>query len=186
MAVDKKTFLKKVTILCDTNEKENKHIKKVFDELGVRYEDKSLDFGDYSFIIDDRNFSLNCVIERKANVNELYGNLTQERGRIEREFEFASAISNEFTLLIETVGNIDELRAYEVPDWEMKQFGRIKKDIGELCYFSLQSWQSGNKYKFNTVFVKNKNETASKILERFYYYWRNYKLLSANRKLKRR
>lgn len=183
MAYDKITFLKNVTVLCDTNEQKNKHIKEEFDRMKVKYKDYNLLFGDYSFIIHDRDFSMLCVIERKANVDELYGNLTADRERIENEFRSASAISNQFSLLMEGVKDMEELRTYTVPDWQMKREPQRKvSEIGEMCYVTLQSWQSGNKYHFNTIFVEDKSQTAVKILEHFYYYWRNFKILTANRR----
>ena len=186
MAYDKKTFLKNVVVLCDTNEQKNQHIKAEFDKLKVKYKDFNMIFGDYSFIMQDRDFSLSCVIERKANVDELYGNLTIDRERIEKEFKAGSVISNQFTLLIEDCANMEELKTWEVPDWQMKRDSHRKvKSIGEECYFTIQSWQSGNKYRFNTIFVKNSTDTAAKILECFYYYWRNFKILTANRRNRR-
>lgn len=182
MAYDKKTFLKEVTILHDTREQENLHILDKFDEMKVKHQEKGLVFGDYSFIIQDRDFSLSCVIERKANVDELYGNLTQDRERIEREFQAGSTVANEFTLLVENVANIDDLQAYEVPDWMMEKFKRKVKNIGEYCYSTIQSWQSGNRYKFRTIFVANKKDTAIKMLECFYWYWRNFKTITASRR----
>ena len=186
MSYDKKTFLKHVTILCDTNEQKNKHIKEEFDRMGINYKDFNLLFGDYSFIINDRDFSMLCVIERKASVDELYGNLTADRERIENEFRSASAISNQFTLLMEGIKDMEELRTYTVPDWQMQREPQRKvKEIGEQCYVTIQSWQSGNKYRFNTIFAAEKTQTATKILEHFYYYWRNFKILTANRRNRR-
>lgn len=182
MAYDKKTFLKKVTVLCDTNEQKNGHIQKSFDEMSVKWRNENLGFGDYSFEIDGLNFCLTCVIERKANVNELYGNIMQDRERLEREFSAGSTLACEFSLLIENCKDMQTLKDYKVSEWEMKAFNRKEREIGKHCYQTLQSWQSGNKYRFNTIFAENKDETAAKILERFYYFWRNYKILLANRK----
>ena len=127
MGYDKKTFLKNVTIICDTREQKNSHILSRLDEMGIAYKHESLDFGDYSFVVAEkvkdgtktRNFTQSCLIERKANVNELYGNLTIDRERIEKEFLCGSSLSNEFTLLIEGVSNFDELYEYELPEWQM-------------------------------------------------------------------
>lgn len=190
MGYDKKTFLKNVTIICDTREQKNSHILSRLDEMGIAYKHESLDFGDYSFVVAEkvkdgtktRNFTQSCLIERKANVNELYGNLTIDRERIEKEFLCGSSLSNEFTLLIEGVSNFDELYEYELPEWQMKNFNRKVKNIGFYCYETIQSWQSGSKYKFRTIFSKDKEETAVKILECFYWYWRNYKKMTAGRR----
>ena len=182
MAYDKSTFLKKAVILCDTAEQKNDHIIKVFDEMGVKHKAVSLDFGDYSFTAEGRDFSLSCVIERKANINELYSNLTQDRERIEREFIFAGSVSNDFCLLIENCPSLDALKNYTVPEWEMKRFGRKVDNIGDYCYCAIKSWECGNKYSFNTIFAENKADTAVILIEHFYYYWRNFKKLAANRR----
>jgi ERCC4-type nuclease len=182
MAYDKKTFLKKVVIVCDTREQENNHIIKEFDRMDINYISQALDFGDYSFKIDDKDFTLSCVVERKANINEFYGNITQDRERIEKEFNCANSIANQFVLLIENCCSFDGLNAYEISDFEMKKYNRKIKNIGEYCYSTIQSWQSSNRYNFKTLFVKDNKITAIKILEVFYWYWRNYKILTANRR----
>lgn len=169
-------------MLHDTREQENKHILDKLDRLNIKHEERALVFGDYSFIAQDRDFSLSCVIERKANVDELYGNLTKDRQRIEKEFDAGSSVANEFNLLIEGVANIEQLQTYQVPDWQMQRFNRKVQNIGEYCYTTIQSWQSGNRYNFRTIFSANKEDTAVKILECFYWYWRNFKKLTASRR----
>ena len=84
---EKSDFMKAVTILIDTREQVNNHIVEVLDNLGIMHESQKLDFGDYSFKVGDKTFSVACVIERKANIDELYGNVTTDRERIEKELE---------------------------------------------------------------------------------------------------
>lgn len=67
---EKQQFMKKVTIICDTREQENKHIITALDEMKISHENRKLDFGDYSFYIDGRDFSLSCIIERKGCIIE--------------------------------------------------------------------------------------------------------------------
>ncbi len=182
MAYDKKAFLKSVTILCDTAEKENNHILTALDVMGVRHQPFNMLFGDYSFTVDGRDFSLLCAVERKANIEELYGNLTHDRERIEKEFCFASNIANDFTLLLENCSGMSQMETYLVPDYVMRRDGRKVQEIGKECYATIQSWKSGNKYKFDTIFVKDPSLTALRMVEHFYYWWRNFKILSANRR----
>ena len=182
MAYDKKTFLKGVTVLCDTAEKENSHIIKAFDSMKIKHRPYNMLFGDYSFVIEERDFSMLCAIERKANVEELYGNFTHDRERIEKEFNLASKVSNDFVLLVEGCSGMNQMETYLVPDYAMTRDGRKVQEIGKECYATIQSWKSGNKYKFDTLFVKDKTITAVKMIEHFYYWWRNFKILSANRK----
>jgi ERCC4-type nuclease len=183
MAIDKKTFLKLVTICVDTREKEWGHIESAFDELNVKHETRKLDYGDYSFVVNDRDFSMSCVIERKASVDELYNNMMQDRERISKEFDIGSRLAKQVVLLIEGLPSLEKLKDYTVPDWQMKTAPqRVKRDIGAFCYTTLLSWQTGNRYNFRTVVSPHKKDTAAKILEEFYYYWRNYSELVAARK----
>lgn len=193
MPIDKKTFLKTVSIIVDTGEQENRHITDKLKVFKIPYLERKLDFGDYSFItqektnygIKERDFSLNCVIERKRNPDEFYGNIIHDRERIESEFAEASKLCNDFVLLIENCRDMQELKAAQLTDYEMERMRiRQEKDIGIKCYETIMSWRCGNRYRFTTEFCKSKKDSANKILELFYYYWRNYKHLSANRKKK--
>lgn len=186
MAYDKKTFLKNVTILCDTAEQKNGHIKKAFDALEVKYRDANLILGDYSFSAQDKDFTLSCVIERKNSVDELYQNLTQDRDRIEREFQAAKTNINDFTVLIEGVSSMEEVENYCVPPWQMQAQNRVVSDIGIVVASALYSWGCANKYNFKVIYVKNPEDTAVKMLNHFYYYWRNFKIQNANRRNMRR
>lgn len=180
---DKQDFLKKVTIYVDTREQVNDHITAVFDEYGIKHESRKLDYGDYSFKVEDKDFSMSCVIERKANVDELYNNVVQDRGRIEKEMFCAANQSNELILLIESVGSWDELKDYIVPDWQMARDSQRKNaEIGKVVYSTLRAWSRGNRYHFTAEFVKDKQNSASRILELFYYYFRNYKEQTAARR----
>lgn len=183
MAIDKKTFMKSVTVVYDTREQKNKHIIDALADLGIMVEGRKLDFGDYSFEADGRDFSMSCVIERKANVDELYGNIIHDRERLEKELYAASLLGKEFTLIIENVSSWEALRTYEVPEWKMKQNPERKvKSIGAPVHATLKAWCTRNRYNFNVEFVEDNTKTAAKMLEIFYYYWRNYKeLISARR-----
>ncbi len=179
MAIDKKKFLQEITIIVDTREQKNSHITDKLQELEIPFASRALDYGDYSFITKNRDFTLNCVIERKANIDELYGNFTKDRERIENEFNKASRHCNDFILLIEDCSGMNELKNFTLSNTQMARLPmRQVAKIGELVYCTLMSWRCGNRYKFYIEFVKNKDSTACKILEVFYYYWKNYKTLT--------
>jgi hypothetical protein len=182
MAYDKKTFLKKVTVLVDTREQKNQHILSALDKLHVKYQAIKLDYGDYSFCVDGKDFSLSCVAERKGSVDEFYSNITLDRDRIEKEFYAANSMGTDFTLLVEGCESLDALRTVEVPDWELERLRRKEKEIGKICYSTIYSWMCGNRYSFHPVFVSEKPQTAPKLLEIFYWYWHNYKRLTASRR----
>lgn len=179
--MDKKTFLKKVTVLIDTREKENKHIIEKLDELNVKHELRKLDFADYSFLIEDKDFSQSCVIERKANVDEFYGNIMHERDRIEKEFLAISRLANQCVLIIENCSGLKRLKEFKLSDRDMEKQNRKVKNIGEHCYNTLRAWQCGNRYNFRTVFIRDTTDTAAKILEEFWCYYHNYKELTKSR-----
>ena len=64
-------------ILCDTREQKNDYILKAFEKNDVNYKKQKLDFGDYALESDD-GFRPNLVIERKANLDELIGNIFEK------------------------------------------------------------------------------------------------------------
>jgi ERCC4-type nuclease len=171
---DKEKFIKNACIICDTREQQNVHIVSRLNELGVKFEHKKLDFGDYSFKVGDRDFSLQCVVERKANINELWGNLTKERERIEKEFQAMSCITHSANLVIEHCPDRDFLKSFQVDDFTMKMQGRKVQDIGKYIYSTLQSWSSSNRYGLNIHYMRGNQGTAELLLSIFYYYWHNF------------
>ena len=128
---DKEKFLKSVCIVCDTREQQNGHITAVFDKLKVNYISAKLPYGDYSFKVGEYDFTLLYAVERKANINELWGNVTKDRERFEREIKRMSAITGNATLIIENCKSREYLRAYQIPDWQMKAENRKVQSIGK-------------------------------------------------------
>lgn len=179
---DKKDFMKKVNIIIDTREQKNAHIVTALDGMGIMHESKKLDYGDYSFQIDGKDFSSICVIERKANINEVYGNISFDRERIEKELDTMAKNANQRILLIENVKDWDALKGFVLSDNDMKNTDRKVKNIGATCYNTLQAWKCGNRYNFTVEFVPDIKKTATKMLEIFYWYYHNYKKLTAARK----
>ena len=185
---EKGKFMKAVTVLCDTREQKNEHVISKLDEYGVAHECVKLDAGDYSFSIAGRDFSRSCVIERKASVDELYTNIMEGGGtrkgeRIEKELQAARMNGTQMVLLLENCAGWDNLKAYVLPDWKMKMSDkRVVADIGRFVYPRLKSWQPSNRYNLRVEFAADSAETASKMLEEFYYWYHNYKELIAARR----
>jgi len=101
-------LLKSIVVLIDTREQQNKHIKDYFDQRNIQYKEEKLDYGDYSFILPANkdmgiakniSFKDKIVVERKASLEELSGNLTQRRSEFENELLRAS--KSKLYLLIE-------------------------------------------------------------------------------------
>ena len=182
MKFDKRDFMKAVTVIYDTREQKNAHIIAALSDMGVPTEQKKLDFGDYSFTAEGKDFTMSCVIERKANVDEIYNNIMHDRERLEKEFKAAMLLSRDFTLLIENIGSWEALKSYYVPEKNMINHPERKvQAIGAYIYSVLKEWKTANSYNFNTEFVDDGRKTAAKMLEIFYYYWKNYKTLTAAR-----
>lgn len=179
---EKAAFMKKVTILIDTREQKNDHIVGLLNKHGIQHESRKLDYGDYSFCIDGKDFSRSCVIERKANVNEIYGNISSDRERIEKELDTISRNANQCVLLLENCAGWDELKVFALSDADMKNNSRKVKNIGATCHSTLQSWRCGNRYNFTVEFSPTQDRSALKMLEIFFWYYHNYKKLTTARK----
>lgn len=179
---EKKEFMKQVTILVDTREQVNSHITEVFSNLGIMWETQKLDLGDYSFRIGDKEFSRACVIERKADVDELYGNITSDRERIEKELDGLSKNARQVTLMLENCSGWEHLRGFELPELTADRQGRKVRNIGATVYNTLQAWRCGNRYGFGVEFVADSRKSAQKILEVFFWYWHNYRKQTSARR----
>lgn len=178
---DKEIFLKKVTILIDTREQQNDHIVQALNSMGVQHQSCKLDFGDYSFLLDGKDFRQSCVVERKGSVDELYSNITNDLSRIEKELLTAKIIAGGCTMLIEGVTTEQELRDYAIPCAQVLHQGRKVQDIGRMVYPVLQSFRSNSRYAVDPVYTLKEN-SAQRLLEVFYYHYRGYSKLVAPRK----
>lgn len=179
--IDKNKFLKKVTVLIDTREQQNDHIIQALNAMGVQHQSCKLDFGDYSFLLDGKDFRQSCVIERKGSVDELYGNIMQDLPRIEKELLAAKTLAGGCTMLIEGVTTEQELKDYTIPKAQVLHQGRKIQDIGRMVYPVLQAFRSNSRYSVDPVYTLKEN-SAQRILEVFYYHYRGYVNLTASRK----
>lgn len=171
--IERKVFEKKITVICDTREQCNQHIIQFLHANGIATESRKLDFGDYSFEVGGKSFERSCVVERKGSVDELFGNFIRDQERILKELETAAKNAQHMELILEGVTSEAELKAYEIPEKQIISQNRKVKRIGETVYFALRSLRSGNRCGLQVSFVK-KEDTAKKLLEIFYYYYRNY------------
>lgn len=101
-----KRLTKIMIVLVDSREKKNSHILDYFKKQKIAYQVEKLEYGDYSFMIpaaagEDIYFHRDCVVERKASLEELSGNLTGERERFEKEFLKAGNDGCKVYLMIE-------------------------------------------------------------------------------------
>ena len=94
------TALRDLSIIADTREQEQ-HVINYFKKKKVNVINRKLDVGDYSAQLGDLSLEKDVVVERKASLDELCGNLTNGRDRFEREFTRAKASGIKVFLLIE-------------------------------------------------------------------------------------
>ena len=98
--IEGKTILKNLVYLIDTREQENDHIIGCLEQKKLKYKSKKLDSGDYSVMIPampemgiPRDIYMDgyVTVERKNSLEELSGNLAQNRQRFENELFRTSA-----------------------------------------------------------------------------------------------
>lgn len=101
-----KEIKKNLTILVDTREQANEHIIKWFEDNKVKYKIMKLEYGDYSACLPigsfkgqqrDIYFYNDIVIERKASIYELIGNLRNKKTNLsEIEPEIAKYLADTY------------------------------------------------------------------------------------------
>ena len=99
-----------IVILVDTKEQRNEHIISFFDKKKIQYKRVNLNYGDYSCMIpkgtigqftSDVYFDREFVIERKADIDELAGNLKDDAARLRKELAHLNMYQIRFLIYIE-------------------------------------------------------------------------------------
>lgn len=105
-----KKLLKSMVVIIDTNEQVYDHISSWFDKKKIPYIRQNMNFGDYGCYIPantdlgiPRDLYFDCVVERKAHLEEISGNLSADRTRLENEF--IRGKNSRFILMIEKKEN---------------------------------------------------------------------------------
>jgi ERCC4-type nuclease len=146
-----------INVIIDTREKENKHIEKFFIDNNIGFCYEKLNYGDYSVIYNEAQFDFrqSFVIERKASLGELSGNLTKERDRFVSEHNRCKADGAKMFWMIES-GNINSIF-----DWDYSTRFHPNAYIGSVL--SMQA-----KYNIQIDFVQKHN--AGKHIYAILYY----------------
>ena len=101
-------------ILCDSREQRNKHVTDYFGKNGIPYLERvSFRVGDYREISND-----NLVIDRKAHLSEVCGNVCQQHDRFQREMLRANELGIQLVILVEHgrgVRSIDDVEGWINP-----------------------------------------------------------------------
>lgn len=161
-----KEILKTLVIIYDTREQKNSHILDYLTKREIVHVKEKLDFGDYCAMIPanpqygiHRNIYLNSVVERKANIDEICGNL-QKSTQQAFENELIRSQQGKFVLMVEQLDFYTKLI-----------HGDYRSQYEPKALLArLKSFEA--KYNFNIVPVQ-KNEAGNWIYYRFYYEARN-------------
>ncbi len=160
-------LVKSMTILVDTREKNNQHLLDYWDSKGIPHKKKALSYGDYSFMLPqnenlniprDMYFDGEVIVERKGSLEEISGNLTKERDRLEKEFSLAPKIK---VLLIEGGTYADIVTGNYNTQYNKKSF-----------WASLHSFW--HKYNIPISFMPDNKYSGIFVRGYFEYYLKNY------------
>ena len=160
-----KELLGSMKILVDTREQANQHILGGLDKLGIAYDTKKLDYGDYSCylpansdlgILRDIHYTSRFAIERKGSLEELSGNLTKHRQQFENELLRASGAGCQLILMIEQ------------GSWADIEAGKYATQFNKKAFAaSLLSYQA--RYGLQIAFVNQ--AIAPGFTARTFHYW---------------
>lgn len=162
-----KQLLKSLTVIVDTREKENQHITYYLDQKKIPYITQALSYGDYSYMLPScaelgiqrhMYFTHSIVVERKASLEELSGNLSKYRDRFENEFLRAGNCN--MTLLVERGSLTDIFNSKYNTKLSNKAF-----------LASLMAWQQRYNIKLEFVHMQH---TGALIYSKFYYHLREF------------
>lgn len=162
---DIKKLTGSIVVLADAREKQNRHITDYFYKNNIAYEPATLSYGDYSFYIqadaagENIYFHRDIAIERKASLEELSGNLAQERERFEREFLRAGNDRAKLYLMVEDMGGYSSIIGH-----------RYNTQFAPAAFMaSLKAWET--RFNCNVQFI-DKQYSGYYIMATFKYYAR--------------
>lgn len=114
-------------IIVDTREQKNQHILKYFHKNGIEYIEQTVKTGDYA------SPKSNIIVERKANLLELAGNISKDNAkRIKKEFCRIPKDKKMVILVEENFSCLEEVIQWETPYTNM---------LGTTMYRYMVSWQ---------------------------------------------
>ena len=147
-----------MTIQIDTREKDHaiRRILAEFEKQGVRFFRSKLYVGDYQRLDNGR-----LVVDRKKDLQEIAGNVTQQHERFRRELERARDAKIRLVILCEHGGQIRNIE--DVERWENP---RLKKNPGALTGERLAKIMRtmADRYGIRWEFC-DKRQTGKKILD---------------------
>lgn len=169
-----KELLSTITIIVDTRENQWNHIEDYFTKKKINYKINKLEFGDYSFMIPanhelciprDIYFTEKIVIERKADLIELIGNLCEDGGS-RLESEFIRSRGAKFYLMIENDSYLKAVMGkYEISPGKVSKY-KPQSLIARVMSFAFE-------YDLNVEWGIDPIASGNFILQTFRYYLRD-------------
>ena len=153
--------LNSITVIVDTREHEhaNDHILEYLAENNIPFIRRKLEFGDYSFEVSGQSYEQKIAIERKMNLTELSGNVSQNRERFENELQRAKDACAKLVLMVEGGW------------WQGIIEHKYRTGLSEKSFLaSLFAFQY--RYDLETQFIPGKY-AGMFIYNTFYYFLRN-------------
>jgi ERCC4-type nuclease len=159
-------LLKSITIVIDSREQDSGHLTKWFDEKKIPFVSQKLDYGDYSCYLPAapelgiiRDLYFDCFVERKASLEEVSGNLCEDRTRFESEF--LRAKGNRLILMVEEQAGLEKIIEHKY-DTQYNE----KSFLASLFSF-------GHRYGIDIHFV-NKKYAGMFVYMQLYYFVREF------------
>lgn len=114
-------------IICDTREQKDAHITGYFDARGIKWVRSKLYVGDYSLLD-----NMSVCIDRKHNMQEVYGNVIQQHVRFRQELINAQENGIRLVVLIEDekVQDLEDVTNWNNP--RILQYRIMKKQGKEV------------------------------------------------------
>lgn len=147
--------LKKLSFVIDRREQKNEWIEEYCDKHKIPVIHRKLDVGDYACQLGDITFENDFVVERKADLDEICGNLTADRDRFEREFLRAKAHGIKAYLLIEN-GSWQDIMIHNYHS----------KLSPKSLLASLLAWQT----RFNVTIIFCPKDISAAIIHGIFHY----------------
>lgn len=163
-----KEILSSITVIIDSREQVNSHIKLWLKSKKISFAIQKLDFADYSFFVpknidlgieENIYFTNELSVERKASLEELSGNFSVDRERLAREFE---RHIGHMILMIEDSDYKDIINNNYKTKYPSQSY------IGSLHSFSL---------RYDVPFIFVSKENSAHFIYYTFYYWLRNKLL---------
>ena len=147
-----------MVIQVDSREQKYEHVTKYFDSKGIKWVKSKCVVGDYVNLENPM-----VVIDRKKDLQEVCGNVTQQHDRFVRELELAKELGYRMIVLVEEPNVKDLVDVCSWYNWRRKKNPRAIK--GKTLYKIMKTMQ--DKYSFEWQFTTKQKcgEDIVKILE---------------------